>query len=72
MKYLTFDFDLGVKVTQFFSFISLYMIIISVQFLAKSVKPLRIYRKMNYLTCDFDLCPWNEGHERKNSSQFLE
>jgi len=35
------------------------MINIWCNFLAKSVKPFKIYRKMKYLTFDFDLC----GHK---------
>jgi len=41
-----------------------------VQFLGESVKPFRIYRKMKYLTFDFDLWPWSQGHE-KNPPTFL-
>jgi len=35
-----------------------------VQFLAKSIKPFRIYRKMKYLTFDFYLWPWGQGHKK--------
>jgi len=33
-----------------------------VQFLAKSIKRFRIYRKIKYLTFDYDLWPWGQGH----------
>jgi len=33
-----------------------------VQFLAKLVKPSRIYHKLKYLTFDFDFWPWCQGH----------
>jgi len=54
MKYLTFDFDLGVKVNElrfiYLSFYGYYM----VQFSPKSVKSFRIYCKKKYLTSDFN------------------
>jgi len=55
MKYLTFDFDLGVKVTKSFIFYLSFYGYYMVQFLAKLVKLFRIYCKMKYLTFDFDL-----------------
>jgi len=62
MKYLTFYFDLSPWVQgQFFFHLSLYGYFI-VQFLEKSVEPFRIYHKMTFLTFDFYLLPWGQGH----------
>jgi len=32
---------------------------------AKSIKPFKIYNEMKYLTFDFDLWPWGQGHKIK-------
>jgi len=34
-----------------------------VYFFSKSIKPFSIYRKMKYLTFDFDLWPCGQGHK---------
>jgi len=33
------------------------------QFLEKSVKPFKTYRKLNYLTFDLDIWPYGHGHK---------
>jgi len=51
-EYFSFDSDLGHKIVFFnLALYGSYM----VAFLAKLVKPFRIYRKMKYLTLTFDL-----------------
>jgi len=47
--------DLGIKVTFFYLHLYGYY---TVQFLAKSIKPFRIYRKIKHLSFDFDLWSW--------------
>jgi len=53
--HLIFTYDFGVKVTNLMLFyLALYGYYV-VQFSAKLVKSFKIYRKMKYMTFDFDL-----------------